>query len=128
MLLKQLAVITSLTACSFFPAKAFATQSAKAIASSHFQPKITFSKDRQLIDFQNISFKPLIVSENNLPIFSNLNHDIYGMSKSIWRKLHIDSEIDDGTESIFREYGIFFLLFGGLFGWMVFKSLSEVKR
>jgi hypothetical protein len=111
---KQLAVVTSIAAFSFVPAKAISLPDLS-------EEMIAFTNQRSV--------------ENNLlpiqlktPIFSNFNHDLYGISKSIWKKLHIDSEIDDGTENIFREYGVFFLLFGGLFGWMIFKSLSEVRR
>ena len=59
---------------------------------------------------------------------SNWSHDIYGIAKSIWRKLGMDSEIDDGTEMTFREYGVFFVLFGGLFGLIIYMSLSQMKQ
>ncbi|WP_217651965.1 hypothetical protein [Hydrococcus rivularis] len=98
-MLKRLAVITSVFVCSLTPTQAIS------------MPYLS---------------EELYKQEN--AIFSNLSHDIYGITKSIWRKLGIDSEIDDGSESIFREYGVFFLLFGGLFGWMVYMSLSDLKR
>ncbi|MEA5533322.1 hypothetical protein [Crocosphaera sp. XPORK-15E] len=59
----------------------------------------------------------------------NLSHKIYGILKSIQRKLGLqDAEIDDGSESIIREYGIWFLLFGILLIWVIYQSFSQNKR
>ena len=56
----------------------------------------------------------------------NLSHKLYGILKSIQRSLGLeDAEIDDGSESLIREYGIFFLLFGILFIWMVYLSFKD---
>jgi hypothetical protein len=133
--LKKIAVVTSVVACSFIPVKAFATPSPKAILLSHLSEEIVFFTPTQLLK-DNESF--LFIERNSArdttkiqlsdPIFGNLSHDIYGIMKSIWRKLGIDSEVDDDSEGTFREYGVFFVLFGGLFVWMIFKSLSDVNR
>ncbi|MDJ0844196.1 hypothetical protein [Crocosphaera sp.] len=56
----------------------------------------------------------------------NLSHKLYGILKSLQRSLGLeDAEIDDGSESLIREYGIFFLLFGILFIWMVYLSFKD---
>jgi hypothetical protein len=129
--LKQLAIATSVAACSLIPTKAFAHSSLKAISLSRFSEEIvTHSRSHKSEQFD---FKPSAGQLNHFDrldnvVLGNLNHDIYGITKSIWRKLGINAEIDDGTESIFREYGVLFLLFGGLFGWMIYLSLSNLKR
>jgi hypothetical protein len=66
--------------------------------------------------------------QENTQLSVNFSHDLYGISKSIWRKLGMDSEIDDGTEGIFREYAVYFLLFGGIFVGIVYLSLNDLKR
>lgn len=126
-MLKQLAIVTSVAACSFAPTK--------AISLPYLSQGMVALEHTRLIENNQPDLKLSIRSEqyNHLyrqqkAIFSNWSHDIYGITKSIWRKLGIDSEIDDGTESIFREYGVFFLLFGGFFGWIVYMSLSDLKR
>jgi hypothetical protein len=41
--------------------------------------------------------------------FMNLSHKLYGILKSLQRTLGLeDAEIDDSSESLIREYGIFF--------------------
>jgi hypothetical protein len=67
-------------------------------------------------------------SQENTQLSTNFSHDLYGISKSIWRKLGMDSEIDDGTEGIFREYAVYFLLFGGIFVGIIYLSLNDLKR
>lgn len=56
----------------------------------------------------------------------NLSHKLYGILKSLQRSLGLeDAEIDDASESLIREYGIFFLLFGILFVWIVYRSFKD---
>lgn len=60
--------------------------------------------------------------------FLNLSHKLYGILKSLQRKLGLENaEIDDGSESIIREYGFFFLLFGVLFLFIFYFSLKQRK-
>lgn len=66
--------------------------------------------------------------QDRTQLSANFSHDLYGISKSIWRKLGMDSEIDDGTEGIFREYAVYFLLFGGVFVGIIYLSLNDLKR
>jgi len=120
-MLKQLAVVTSVAACSLVPAKALANSSVK------FNREIAPLTSTLSVGDRNLE---LAISPQNASL-SDLNHDLYGLTKSISKKLGLDTksdEIDDGSESLFREYALFFFLFCGLFGWMAFKSLSEVKR
>lgn len=120
-MLKKLAVVTSVAACSLVSAKAFANPSVK------FDREIvpltsTLSLGDRKLDLAILSQQASL---------SDLNHDLYGITKSISKKLGLDTksdDVDDDAESMFREHALFFLLFCGLFGWMVFKSLSEVKR
>jgi hypothetical protein len=72
--------------------------------------------------------KAIAQSQENSLLSTNFSHDLYGISKSIWRKLGMDSEIDDGTEGIFREYAVYFLLFGGIFVSIIYLSLNDLKR
>ena len=58
----------------------------------------------------------------------NLSHRLYGILKSLQRKLGLHTaEIDDGSESLIREYGIFILLFGILFLFVAYQSLTSDK-
>lgn len=60
--------------------------------------------------------------------FLNLSHKLYGILKSLQRNLGLeDAEIDDGSESLIREYGFFFLLFGLLFLYIVYLSFKQRK-
>ncbi len=56
----------------------------------------------------------------------NLSHKLYGILKSLQRSLGLeDAEIDDGSEHLIREYGIFFLLFTIIFLWIVYLSFKK---
>ena len=58
----------------------------------------------------------------------NLSHKLYGILKSLQRSLGLEEvEIDDGSESLIREYGFFFLIFGILFLFIVYLSLNQRK-
>lgn len=58
----------------------------------------------------------------------NLSQRLYGILKSLQRKLGLETaEIDDGSESLIREYGIFILLFGILFLWVAYQSWESNK-
>lgn len=62
-------------------------------------------------------------------ILVNLGHRLYGIIKKIQGNFGLqDWEIDDTIESDLREYGLFFLIFALLFAWMVYQSLTSVKR
>jgi hypothetical protein len=102
--LKQLAIIASVTLCSVMPTKAISS------------PRL---------DERMVAAVPI---QSETAFLSNWSHDIYGIAKSLGRKLGIDSEIDDGTEMSFREYGVFFVLFGGIFGLIIYMSLSQMKQ
>lgn len=120
-MLKQLAVVTSVAACSLISAKALANPSVQINEKIITLSSTPFVGDRQLG----------LVIPSETAFLSDLNHDIYGMTKSIFKKLGLDTksdDVDDDSESFFREHALFFVLFCGLFGWIVFKSLSEVKR
>ena len=61
-------------------------------------------------------------------VLMNLSHRIYGIFKSLQRKLGLETlEIDDSSESLIREYGIFIFLFGILFLWIVYLSWTSNK-
>jgi hypothetical protein len=120
-MLKQLAVVTSVAAFSLVPAKALANPSVKLTEETIASTSRSLMSDRHF---------HLAISSPESSL-TDLNHDLYGITKSISKKLGLDTrsdEVDDDTEGMFREHALFFLLFCGLFGWMVFKSLSEVKR
>ena len=58
----------------------------------------------------------------------NLSQRLYGILKSLQRKLGLETaEIDDGSESLIREYGIFILLFGILFLFVAYQSWASNK-
>lgn len=66
---------------------------------------------------------------HRLWIFMNLSHKLYGILKSLQRKLGLqDTEIDDSSESLIREYGIFLFIFGILFLWIVYQSWTNNNR
>ncbi|WP_287243116.1 MULTISPECIES: hypothetical protein [unclassified Okeania] len=45
-------------------------------------------------------------------VLMNLSQRLYGILKSLQRKLGLETaEIDDSSESLIREYGIFMFLF-----------------
>ncbi|MGD1701568.1 hypothetical protein [Dapis sp. BLCC M229] len=61
-------------------------------------------------------------------VLMNLSQRLYGILKSLQRKLGLETaEIDDGSESLIREYGIFILLFGILFLWVAYQSWESNK-
>ena len=56
----------------------------------------------------------------------NLSHKLYGIVKSLQRKLGLESaEIDDGSESLIREHGVFILIFVILFLLVVYQSFTS---
>ncbi len=58
----------------------------------------------------------------------NLSQKLYGILKSLQRKLGLETaEIDDSSESLIREYGIFILLFGILFLFVAYQSFASNK-
>ncbi len=58
----------------------------------------------------------------------NLSQRLYGILKSLQRKLGLETaEIDDGSESLIREHGIFILLFIILFLFLVYQSWESNK-
>lgn len=58
----------------------------------------------------------------------NLSQKLYGILKSLQRKLGLETaEIDDSSESLIREYGIFIFLFGILFLFVAYQSLASNK-
>lgn len=62
-------------------------------------------------------------------VLMNFSQRLYGILKSLQRKLGLETtEIDDGSESLIREYGIFILLFGILFLWVVYQSWASNKH
>ncbi|MGK7923521.1 MAG: hypothetical protein AB4080_26340 [Trichodesmium sp.] len=65
----------------------------------------------------------------HIPFFlMNLSQRLYGILKSLQRKLGLETaEIDDGSESLIREYGIFILLFGILFLFVAYQSWASNK-
>ncbi len=61
-------------------------------------------------------------------VLMNLSQRLYGILKSLQRKLGLETaEIDDGSESLIREYGIFILLFGILFLFVAYQSWASNK-
>ncbi|GFZ98697.1 hypothetical protein CYANOKiyG1_10090 [Okeania sp. KiyG1] len=58
----------------------------------------------------------------------NLSQKLYGILKSLQRKLGLETaEIDDSSESLIREYGIFIFLFGILFLFVAYQSWASNK-
>jgi len=64
---------------------------------------------------------------NYIPfILMNLSHKLYGIIKSLQRKLGLESaEIDDSSESLIREHGVSILIFGILFLLVVYQSFNS---
>ncbi len=61
-------------------------------------------------------------------VLMNLSQRLYGILKSLQRKLGLETaEIDDGSESLIREHGIFILLFIILFLFLVYQSWESNK-
>ncbi|NEN92273.1 MAG: hypothetical protein F6K48_26575 [Okeania sp. SIO3H1] len=61
-------------------------------------------------------------------VLMNLSQKLYGILKSLQRKLGLETaEIDDSSESLIREYGIFILLFGILFLFVAYQSWASNK-
>ncbi|NES07404.1 MAG: hypothetical protein F6K22_34185 [Okeania sp. SIO2F4] len=61
-------------------------------------------------------------------VLMNLSQKFYGILKSLQRKLGLETaEIDDSSESLIREYGIFILLFGILFLFVAYQSWTSNK-
>ncbi|MGD1714296.1 hypothetical protein [Dapis sp. BLCC M172] len=61
-------------------------------------------------------------------VLMNLSQRLYGILKSLQRKLGLETaEIDDSSESLIREYGIFILLFGILFLFVAYQSWASNK-
>ncbi|NEQ76117.1 MAG: hypothetical protein F6K24_41915 [Okeania sp. SIO2D1] len=61
-------------------------------------------------------------------VLMNLSQRLYGILKSLQRKLGLETaEIDDSSESLIREYGIFILLFGILFLFVAYQSWVSNK-
>ncbi|MDJ0519807.1 MAG: hypothetical protein QNJ74_27285 [Trichodesmium sp. MO_231.B1] len=61
-------------------------------------------------------------------VLMNLSQKLYGILKSLQRKLGLETaEIDDSSESLIREYGIFILLFGILFLFVAYQSFASNK-
>jgi len=64
-----------------------------------------------------------------IPFFlMNISQRLYGILKSLQRKLGLETaEIDDSSESLIREYGVFILLFGILFLFVAYQSFASNK-
>ncbi|NEO56895.1 MULTISPECIES: hypothetical protein [unclassified Okeania] len=61
-------------------------------------------------------------------VLMNLSQKLYGILKSLQRKLGLETaEIDDSSESLIREYGIFIFLFGILFLFVAYQSWASNK-
>ncbi|MGK7918956.1 MAG: hypothetical protein AB4080_02965 [Trichodesmium sp.] len=61
-------------------------------------------------------------------VLMNLSQRFYGILKSLQRKLGLETaEIDDGSESLIREYGLFIFLFGILFLFVAYQSFASNK-
>ncbi|NET45832.1 hypothetical protein [Okeania sp. SIO2B3] len=61
-------------------------------------------------------------------VLMNLSQKLYGILKSLQRKLGLETaEIDDSSESLIREYGIFIFLFVILFLFVAYQSLASNK-
>ncbi len=63
---------------------------------------------------------------------ADFSHKLYGISKSLGRTLGLDSsnvdDIDDGTEKLFRENAAYFFVFGLIFIWIAYQSLTSINR
>ncbi|WP_287525839.1 hypothetical protein [Okeania sp. SIO2C2] len=58
----------------------------------------------------------------------NLSQRFYGILKSLQRKLGLETaEIDDSSESLIREHGIFIFLFIILFLFVAYQSWTSNK-
>ena len=67
---------------------------------------------------------------NYIPfVLMNLSQKLYGILKSLQRKLGLETaEIDDSSESLIREHGIFIFLFIILFLFVAYQSLTSNKE
>ncbi|NEP90193.1 MAG: hypothetical protein F6K18_27085 [Okeania sp. SIO2C2] len=61
-------------------------------------------------------------------VLMNLSQRFYGILKSLQRKLGLETaEIDDSSESLIREHGIFIFLFIILFLFVAYQSWTSNK-
>ncbi|NEP80131.1 MAG: hypothetical protein F6K39_19370 [Okeania sp. SIO3B3] len=61
-------------------------------------------------------------------VLMNLSQKLYGILKSLQRKLGLETaEIDDSSESLIREHGIFIFVFIILFLFVAYQSLTSNK-
>ncbi|NET11591.1 MAG: hypothetical protein F6K08_01255 [Okeania sp. SIO1H6] len=59
-------------------------------------------------------------------VLMNLSQRLYGILKSLQRKLGLETaEIDDSSESLIREHGIFIFVFIILFLFVAYQSLTS---
>ncbi|GFZ98691.1 hypothetical protein [Okeania sp. KiyG1] len=74
----------------------------------------------RLHQYSNMKYIPFVLM--------NLSQRLYGILKSLQRKLGLETaEIDDSSESLIREYGIFIFLFGILFLFVAYQSWTNNK-